>query len=308
MSASDAEAGAGHRGKARLQLALALALALLSAAVNAEIAVVDDSGRSVTLKQPAQRIISLTPHMTELLFAAGAGGHVVGTVEYSNYPDAAQRIPRIGDSAQLDLERIVALKPDLIVVWRHGNAQRQLDKLLRLGYPVFYNEPRRFADIERALEQLGRLAGTEAFALPAARAFAARTAEMRQRYSGRAPVTVFFQIWDKPLLTVNGDHLINDVIRLCGGRNVFAGLKPLTPEVSVEAVLAADPESMVGMTAEAGQAGNLDLWRKWTRQRAVARDNLFLIHSDLISRNTPRILDGAERLCEQLDAVRARRK
>ena len=307
MSANRAGKKANHRHQAFLHWVIAAALALCSAGTAAEIRLTDDSGRSVVLKQPAQRIISLTPHITELLFAAGAGGHVVGTVEYSNYPAAAQRIARIGDSAQLDLERIVALKPDLIVVWQYGNAQRQLDKLLRLGIPVYYNEPRRLADIARAIEQLGRLAGTETVALPAARAFVARAAELRQRYADRAQVTVFYQIWDKPLMTVNGDHLISDVIRLCGGRNVFAGLKLLTPEISTEAVLAADPEAIGGVTAEAGQAGHLDGWKNWPRLRAVARDNLFVIHADLISRNTPRILDGAQQLCEQLDAARDRR-
>lgn len=308
MSANDAARGANHRRTALLHCVLVAVLALGSAAVAAGIRLADDSGRSVTLKQSAQRIISLAPHMTELLFAAGAGEHVVGTVEYSNYPAAAQRIPRIGDSAQLDLERIVALKPDLIVVWQNGNAQRQLDKLLRLGIPVFYNASRRLSDIARAIEQLGRLAGTETIALPTARAFVAREAELRQRYAGRGLVTVFYQIWDKPLMTVNGDHLISDVIRLCGGQNVFADLKLLTPVISTEAVLAADPEAIGGVTAEAGQAGNLDGWKKWPRLKAAARDNLFVIPADLITRNTPRILDGAQQLCEQLDAARARRK
>ncbi len=298
----------GKRTKQRLGALLLGVLLLAGAAAAAEIRLTDDAGRSVALKQPARRIISLTPHMTELLFAAGAGARVVGTVEYSNYPHEAQRIARIGDSAQLDLERIVALKPDLVVVWQYGNAQRQLDKLLRLGIPVYYNEPRRLPDIARAIEQLGRLAGTEAVALPAARAFVARVAELRRRYAGRAPVTLFYQIWDWPLLTVNGEHLISDVIGLCGGRNVFAGLKPRTPEISTEAVLAADPEAIGGVTAEAGQAGNLDAWKQWPRLRAVARGNLFVIDSDLISRNTPRILDGAEQLCEHLAAARARRK
>jgi iron complex transport system substrate-binding protein len=312
MRSGEGETGGDRRGKAGLQFALSLALAafaaIANAAAGAAITLTDDSGRSVTLKQAAKRVISLTPHMTELLFAAGAGERVVGTVEYSNYPPAAQRIARIGDSAQLDLERILALKPDLIVVWKNGNAQRQLDKLLRLGIPVFYNEPRKLADIARSIEQLGRLTGTETVALPAARAFAARAAELRRRYAGLAPVTVFFQIWDKPLMTVNADHLISDVIRLCGGQNAFAGLRPLTPEVSIEAVLTADPEAIVGMSAELGQAENLDAWKKWPRLKSVTRDNLFLIHSDIISRNTPRVLDGAERLCEQLDSARAKRK
>ena len=308
MGASRAANRAKRSHQALLHWVLAAALALGSTAAGAEIRLTDDSGRSVALKQPARRIISLTPHMTELLFAAGAGGHVVGTVEYSNYPVEAQRIARIGDSAQLDLERIVALKPDLIVVWQYGNAQRQLDKLLRLGIPVYYNEPRRLADIARAIEQLGRLAGTEMVALPAARAFVARAAELRQRYAGRAEVAVFYQIWDKPLMTVNGDHLISDVMRLCGGRNVFADLKLLTPEITAEAVLAADPEAIGGVSAEAGQAEDLDQWKKWPRLKAVARNNLFAIHSDLISRNTPRVLDGAQQLCGHLDAARAKRK
>lgn len=151
MNATRAATRINTRYAALLHWALAVALTLCGAAAAAEIRLTDDSGRSVTLARPAQRIISLTPHMTELLFAAGAGGRVVGTVEFSNYPPAAQRIVRIGDSAQLDLERIVALRPDLIVVWQYGNAQRQLDKLLRLGIPVYYNEPRRLADIARAL-------------------------------------------------------------------------------------------------------------------------------------------------------------
>jgi len=299
--------GARLAARRTAQVCVLLLLAVFTLAAAAEIRLTDDAGRNLILKQPARRIISLAPHLTELLFAAGAGGQTVGTVEYSDYPQAAQAIARIGDNAQLDLERIVALKPDLVVVWQNGNAQRQLEKLLSLGIPVFYNEPRRLPDIARAIEQLGRLAGTEVVALPAAREFRAREAELRGRYAGRAPVTVFFQIWDRPLLTVNGGHLISDVIQLCGGRNVFAGLKPLTPEIPIEAVLAAEPEAIVGVTAEAGQPEDLDRWKQWPQLKAVARGNLFTIGSDTISRNTPRILDGARALCEHLAAARARR-
>lgn len=300
--------GAGNTVKLYIVAMLAAALALGSIAAGAEIRLSDDAGRSLSLKQPARRIISLAPHLTELLFAAGAGAQVVGTVEFSNFPPAALSIPRIGDSAQLDLERIVALKPDLLLVWRDGNAQRQLEKLLHLGVPVFYNEPRHLPDIARAIEQFGLLAGTEAVALPAAHAFTARLAQLRRRYAAGAPVSLFFQIWDQPLMTVNGEHLISDIIRLCGGRNLFAGLKPLTPEISIEAVIAADPEAIGGVTTEPGRAGNLDAWRQWPRMKAVAGGNLFVIDSDLISRNTPRILDGAEALCGNLAAVRARRR
>jgi iron complex transport system substrate-binding protein len=296
------------RVRAPLRLLAVVALALASTLAGAEIRLTDDRGREVVLERPAQRIISLAPNMTELLFAAGAGERVVGADEYSNYPEPARRIARIGDNAQLDLERIVALRPDLVLVWQAGNAQRQLDKLLQLGIPSFYSDPRRIADIARAIEQFGRLAGTEKAALPAARAFAARVRELRERYAGRPPVTVFFQIWDQPPMTVNGDHLISDVISLCGGKNVFAGLKALAPTVSVEAVLAADPQAIGGVAADAGQVGNLDSWKAWPRLAAVSRGNLFVIHADLISRNSPRILEGARAMCEQLDAARARRR
>ena len=307
MRLSDAEQRVDRCDKALLQFVLAAALALVSAAVNAEITLADDSGRNVTLKQPAQRVISLAPHLTELMFAAGAGSQVVGTVEYSNYPEAAKAIPRIGDSALLDLERIVALKPDLILVWQHGNAQRQLDKLLNLGIPVFYNQPDRLPHVARSVEKLGRLAGTEAIASTVAGAFVAREAELRKRYAARPPVRVFYQIWEKPLMTVNNDHLISDVIRLCGGQNVMGELKQLVPVISTEAVLEADPEVIAGATAEPDMRDNLDNWKAWPRILAVKRDNLFVIHTDLISRHTPRVLDGAQQMCENLDKARAKR-
>ena len=289
------------------RFALAAMLTLCCATAGAEIRVVDDNGETVVLREPARRIISLAPHVTELLYAAGAGDRIVGAVEYSDYPGAARRIPRIGDNVQLDLERIVALKPDLIVVWLHGNAQRQLDKLAKLGIPVFYNEPHRLGDIARSLGQFGRLAGTEAVAARAARAFATREAELRARYAGRAPVRVFYQIWQRPLMTVNGEHLISDVIRLCGGQNVFADLKPLVPVISTEAVLEADPEAIGTAIIDAKAQDGLESWKKWPRLTATARGNYFFIPADLISRHTPRILEGAQQMCEHLDVARARR-
>lgn len=308
MSTSGAILSLDRCNKPLLRFMLVAALALMSAAVSAEITLADDSGRSVTLKQPARRIISLTPHLTELVFAAGAGSHLVGTVEFSDYPEAAKAIPRIGDSALLDLERIVALKPDLILVWQHGSAQRQLDKLLSLGIPVFYNQSDRLFQVARSIEKLGRLAGTEAIASTVAGAFVAREAELRKRYAARSPVRVFYQIWEQPLMTINGDHLISDVIRLCGGQNVMAGLKQLAPVISTEAVLEADPEVIAGATAEPNMRDNLDNWKAWPRILAVKRDNLFVIHTDLISRHTPRVLDGAQQMCENLDKARAKRK
>ena len=293
-------------GPAR-RLLVAVVLLSVFTATAAEVRLTDDAGRMVVLKEPARRIISLTPHLTELVFAAGAGERLVGAVDYSDFPARAKAIPRIGDSAQLDLERIVVLKPDLILVWRHGNGERQLERLLQLGIPAYYNEPRHLPDIARSIEQIGALAGTAEAASSAARAFRARESDLARRYSARAPVRVFYQLWERPLMTVNGEHSISDLMRLCGARNVFADLKPLVPRVSTEAVLAADPELILGATAEMNARGDLDNWRAWTRVTAVARDNLVVIHTDLLNRATPRILDGAEQLCEGVERARTRR-
>ncbi|MGF6807810.1 iron complex transport system substrate-binding protein [Paraburkholderia sp. Clong3] len=293
--------------------AAALALSALSAlSAHAAITVTDDSGATVTLAAPARRVISLAPHVTELLYAAGGGPKMVGAVSYSDYPPEAKQLPRVGDNKALDLERIVALKPDLIVVWRHGNAQRQLERLRELHVPLFFSEPRRLDDIAVSLTRLGRLLGTSARADAAAAAFRDDIARLRARYANRPAVSVFYQVWDRPLMTLNGEHMISDVITLCGGRNVFADLQPLVPTVSIEAVLAANPQAIVtaapGATRPDTMLPQLDTWRAWPGLAAVANNNLFAIDGDLINRPAPRIAQGARQLCEDLELARSRSK
>ncbi|MBB5426392.1 iron complex transport system substrate-binding protein [Paraburkholderia sp. JPY158] len=288
----------------------AAALALTALSAHAAITVTDDSGATVTLAAPAQRVISLAPHVTELLYAAGGGPKMVGAVSYSDYPPEAKQLPRVGDNKALDLERIVALKPDLIVVWRHGNAQRQLERLRELHVPLFFSEPRRLDDIAVSLTKLGRLLGTSTSADAAAAAYRDDIARLRARYANRPVVNVFYQVWDRPLMTLNGEHMISDVIALCGGRNVFADLQPLVPTVSTEAVLAANPQAIVTAASGATQPDTtlpqLDTWRAWPRLAAVANNNLFAIDGDLINRPAPRIAQGARQLCEDLELARSR--
>lgn len=286
------------------RLALSFALTLLCSVASAAITVTDDAGKTVTLQAPAKRILSLAPHVTELLYAAGAGDAIVGTVEYSDFPEAAKKIPRVGGHSALDLERIVALKPDLIVIWLHGNAQKQLDRLLELGIPAFYNEPTKLDDIPRSIETLGILTGNSTQARAAAAAFRAKVEALRARYANRAPVSLFYQVWNKPLTTLNGQHLVADVINLCGGKSLFADLKPKAPAVAMEAVIEADPEAIVSTSI---QKDGLDLWTKWTRMRAVKNGHLFAMDGNLINRHGPRITEGAEKLCEILESVRQRR-
>jgi len=283
-----------------------LVVFLLSAAPLAEaaVAVLDDGGREVRLAQPARRIVSLAPHVTELLFSAGAGDRIVGVVEYSDYPPAARQLPRVGAYNAVDMERILALRPDLVVAWASGNPPALIEQLRELGLTVFLSEPRELEDVASNLERLGRLAGTGATARAAANVFRQRLRALREHYAGRAPVSVFYQIWHRPLMTVNGEHLISKVIRLCGGRNVFADLPALVPKLEMEAVLAADPQAIVAGVREPGDEAWRQDWRRWRQLRAVREGHLISVPADLLQRHTLRILDGAEQLCAALERVR----
>jgi len=286
----------------RLVLVLVVIFAMVPVAL-AKIEVQDDAGKIVSVAKPARRIVSLSPHATELLFAAGAGSYVVGVAAYSDYPQAADDIPRIGDASGLNLEQIVGLRPDLVVAWKSGNPPRVVKRLEELGIPVFRSEPRSMGDIAENIEDLGMLADTLDVARRESADFRLRYSDLRSRYAHRKAVGVFYQIWHSPLMTVNGQHLISDVIQLCGGINVFSNLPTLTPQIDIEAVLQANPTAIVA--AGLNDSTVLDGWKKWTYVDAVKKDNLFLIPYNLIARQSPRILDGAERLCAALEKVRA---
>ncbi len=271
-----------------------------------QVRVQDDYGGAVELAQPAARLVSLAPHLTELLYDAGAGSRVVGAVEFSDFPAAAKALPRVGSEAGIDVERILALRPDLVVAWPNVGSARTVNQIEQLGLPVFRSEPRELEDIATTLERLGTLAGTPAQARAAAAAFRAHVRAIEKRHAGGRKVRVFYQIWDRPLLTVNGQHVITKVMRLCGGENVFAELPLIAPEVDAEAVLRADPEVIVASGSGGQPPAWLDSWRRFPGLRAVARGHLYTIAPDLIQRHTPRILEGAEALCTLLEGVRAR--
>lgn len=273
---------------------------------SASISVQDDAGHTVILAAPAKRIISLAPHATELLYAAGAGGALVAVGKFSDYPAEARQLPSVGDSAALDLERIVALKPDLVVAWGSGNSAQQIAKLRELGLSVFESEPRDYATIASSLERLAHLGGSDATGLAAAARFRARLQHITRTYQQRAKVRVFYQVWPEPLMTLNDEHLVSAAIRLCGGENIFGKLPRLAPTVGTEAVLQADPEVIIAGSSERDDA--LDAWRRFPKLSAVARNNLFTLNSDIMTRAGPRILDGTDALCQLLDAARRKRK
>jgi iron complex transport system substrate-binding protein len=286
-----------------------LLAAVLSASVSAHagITVVDDAGRTVTLAAPARRVIAMAPHITELLFAAGGGRQVAGAMNYSDYPEEARRVPLVGSDAQVDIERVIALKPDLIVVWQSGNTARQLEQLAALRIPLFYSEPRRLEEVATSLTRLGALLGHAREGDAAAASYRASIGALRARYARRPPVRVFYQIWDKPIYTLSAGHIVSDAIALCGGENVFGALKTVAPSVGVEAVLQANPEAIFGSEQQSPDDRGIGIWQPYRQLLAVERGNLFRVQGVLLTRPGPRLALGAARLCEDLELARTRR-
>jgi iron complex transport system substrate-binding protein len=264
----------------------------------------DDSGQTIELAHPARRVVTLAPNLTELVFDLGAGERVLATVQFSNYPDAAKRIPRIGSSGSLNLEAMLAYRPDLVLAWRSGNNPQQIETIERLGIPVYRSEPQRLQDIAVTLEKLGRLLGRETQGEALARQLRQGIAQLRNHYAGRPMLSGFYQIWEQPLYTVNGRHIISDVMRLCGIRNVFADDPVLAPVVSLESVIARNPQMIISGGSGGSAAHALAKWRDWPSLTAVRAHNLFHIDADLMQRDTPRILEGARRLCQQAQLAR----
>jgi iron complex transport system substrate-binding protein len=282
-----------------VQLLFCLILAGPAAADIIELPQAD--GSTLSLRQPANRIITLAPHLAELAFIAGAGERLVATVEYSDYPEAAATLPRIGDAFRFDLERIVALRPDLIIAWDSGNPAAALSRLDGLGLDVWRIEIQRPDDIPQAIRLMARSAGLETPA--AAPAAEARLAKLRAGYAGRAPMTYFYQVSERPLFTLNGGHLVSQGLAICGGQNVFADEPVIAPRVALEAVLQADPHILIAPSIP-GSPDPLAHWKNWPRMQAVRNQAMILLPADEISRATVRTLDALALACRQLDRLR----
>lgn len=276
-----------------------------------EIQVIDDASRPIVLDQPAQRIISLSPHITELIYSAGAGEKIVGVDDYSNYPDVAKSITRIGDANHLDIEKILSLKPDLIVAWGSGQSHNQFIKqLIDLNLNVYISSPEDLEAIPHTVENLGKLAGTYDYAKQQSHKFRDELIDIINEYSKRSSVAVFYEIWNQPLFTINGQHVMSKVIEICGGQNVFADLPILSPEVSIEAVISTNPDVIIASGIVSGSKNDdqrppwLDDWLQWPTIKAARNNHLYHIPPDLIHRQTFRILQGTRILCEQLQGAR----
>ena len=250
------------------------------------------------------RIVSLAPNLTEIAYAAGAGAALVGTVEYSDYPEAARGLPRVGDGWRIDLEQVLALRPDIVLAWSSGTPARTIEQLRATGLHVVEVPTFRLADVPAALRLVGEMAGTRPVAEAAAARFDGEMQRLRRQHAGARPVRVFIEIDDDPLFTVNGRHIISEVAGLCGGRNVFAGLPQIAPQVDVEAVLASDPDAI--LSTDDTIADPRALWLAWPQLRAVRLGTIYSLPSDTVTRASPRLVQGAADLCAALDATRGK--
>jgi iron complex transport system substrate-binding protein len=285
----------------------ALALALALPVARAEVRVTDDTGQAVRLAAPAKRVVSLGPHLTELAYAVGAGETVVGVIRYSDFPEAAKALPVVGDAHAIDFERIVQLKPDLVLVWGSGLNERHKARLRSLGLKVYESEIRQAQGIADTLRRLGALLGHADGAEAAARRFETQWRGLAERYRGqneRRPVRVFWQLWHEPLMTINREHLISEAMRACGGLNVFADLPLLTPSVSWEAAVRADPQLIATSGRAEDKARDFAAWQRFAGVAAVKQQRFASIDGNLIGRMGPRFVDGAAALCEAIERAR----
>ena len=272
----------------------------------AQVQALDTAGRRIVLPAPAQRIVSLAPHLTELVFAAGAGDRLVAASDYSDFPPEAARLPRVASASGIDLERLLALKPDLVLAWRLDATAKALDRIESLGLPLAYLEPHRLEEIARALEVVGTLAGTQPIATREAARLREELNRLKTKYRGAKQIDVFYQAADRPLMTLNGRHFISDAIRLCGGRNVFADAPLIASPIDVEAVLAANPQVLIAARSDAADTTWMAQWRRFPELRAVRDGNLFAIDAEEMSRHGPRAIAATGKLCVLLDEARSR--
>ncbi len=251
---------------------------------------------------PVQRIISLAPGITELIYAVGAEQSLLATVDYADFPEAAKKIPRVGDAFRVDMEKLLALKPDLVLTWTSGTPSTTVEQIRALGMRVESMEVKHLSEVSDSLIRIGELTGMQVNARHAASEFKSGISELQSRYRGRRIMSVFVEVNSQPLYTVSGQHVLSEVLQVCGGRNVLAGLNQLAPIVSTEAVIQANPDVIISTEGTVRQLQQE--WQGWSQLTAVKQNHLYVVSSDTTTRATPRLLQGTKEVCEALDRAR----
>jgi iron complex transport system substrate-binding protein len=269
--------------------------------------VTDFNGSIVSLERPAKRIVALAPHVVENVYTAGAGAQLVGVVSYSDYPEAATSLPIVGGYAQTNLEKILELQPDLVIAWQSGNSDSSVARIQQLGFPVYIDQPELLDDVAKSIRDIGILAGTSDVAESAAQSYLASIEQIRAKQLAQQPVATFYQVWNSPLRTINGGHIISNAIELCGGVNIYADEAAIAPIINIESILERDPEVILASGMSDARPEWLDNWHLWPSLSAVKADNLFFVNPDHIQRHTVRIINGINTICGQLQQAREKR-
>lgn len=253
---------------------------------------------------PAQRIVALAPHIVESLFDIGAGDRIVATVDFADYPAQALNIPRVGGYYGIQIEKIIALNPDLVVVWQGGNKATDIEQLEKLGLPLLYSDGKNIEGVAEELIKLGKATGLEKSAAKVAQQYKDKLQQITTQYQGKKPVSVFYQLWSQPLMSINKNTWIHQLIEVCGGNNVFANSTTDYPQLSMENVIVAAPELIVIPTEKSDKPQPIVDWQKWPSIPAVANNHFVNVNADLIHRYSRRMLTGLEKMCEDIDKFR----
>lgn len=251
-----------------------------------------------------QRIVALAPHIVEMLFDIGAGDEIVGTVDFADFPKAALKIPRIGGYHGIQIEKILALKPDLVIVWKSGNKISDIEQMEKMGLNIIYSQPHKIEDVAQELRKLGKITNHEIQAEAVANRYAHKLKTLRQQYDNIAPMKVFYQLWPEPMRTVNKETLINQLIEVCQGENVFASNPTPYPQIGIENVIVAQPEIIILPDEKSNQEQPIIDWHKWPEIPAAKHNRFIRVNADLMHRFSTRMLEGIEDMCEKIDAYR----
>ena len=254
---------------------------------------------------PAKRVIALSPHAVEMLFVLGAGERIIATTKFADFPEQAKNIPRIGGYNGIQIEKILALNPDLIIAWEDGNKAQDIEQMEALGLNVYRSQTRSLDQIAQELIIFGEMLGLEAKGKRAADQFTQRLKRIREVNQNKRPVRFFYQLWDEPLRAMAAGSWINAVMEGCQGENVFDDLSLDYPQVSIENILVSAPEAFVVPSHHGTLNANSDRWKKWPEIPAIANNHIYFIEGDLLHRFSTRILDGMEKVCLAFDNVRA---
>jgi iron complex transport system substrate-binding protein len=280
----------------------AVMLMLCGGTAHAQLTIRDDAGRPLLLREPAERIVTLSPSLTEIAFAAGLGDLVVGVDSLSDYPPEAKKVAQVATGDRFTVEQLANLKPDLVLAWREGMRMEDVDRVTEFGAVVYLAQARSLEDIPRLLDVLGRMTGRLTGA--AIDRFEQRLAEVKRANADKPRISAFLEIWNRPLTTISGQHVLSEALEICHAENVFRTLPGSAPKVTFDQVARKDPDVIVG----AGSASNAEEfeanWRLRPMLSAVRAGRLVYIESDIIQRPSPRTPDGIEQLCAILDSVR----